>query len=136
MEEIIKYCLISFIILFLDALWIGINYSMYANSVKAVQHSPMVVNYYAAFIAYVLVLFASIYIAIPFTKLHIEKNDGVLEKFYKSLLYGGTVGLAVNGIYNCTSLAIYSGYSWNVAIYDIIWGTTLHALAVFIYTLL
>lgn len=136
MQELAKYTLISFTILLLDALWIGTNYAMYDNAVKAVQNSALVVNYYAAFLAYVLVIFTSIYIAIPFTRVHIEKNDGVLVKFYKSFLYGGTVGLAVYGIYNCTSLAIYKGYSWKVAIYDTIWGTILNTLVVFIYTLL
>lgn len=136
MDEMMKYTLVSIMIMCLDGLWIGSNYSMYANAVKAVQHSPMTVNYYAAFIAYVLVIFTSIYIAIPFTRLHIEKNDGIIQKFWKSFLYGGTVGLAVYGIYNSTSLAIYKDYQWSVAIYDTIWGTVLNTVSVFAYTLM
>lgn len=136
MKEIAKYILISIIILAFDGIWIASNYSMYSNSVLAIQHSPMVINYYAAVIAYALVIFTSLYIAIPFTKLHIEKNDGVPEKFYKSLMYGGTVGLAVHGIYNTTSMAIYKGYEARVAVMDTIWGTVLNTLIVFIYFLL
>jgi uncharacterized membrane protein len=96
----------------------------------------MVVNYYYAFLAYVLVLFSSLYIAIPFTKLHLDKNDDIVQKLWKSLLYGGTVGLAIYGIYNTTCLAIYKDYNASVALYDTIWGTTLNTIVVFIYTLL
>ena len=135
-SELIKYGAVSMIILLLDAIWIGSNLGMYSGAVKAVQKSDMVVNYYYAFLAYVLVLFTSLYIAIPFTKLHLEKSDSIFDKFWKSFLYGGTVGLAVYGIYNTTCLAIYKDYSWSVALYDTIWGTTLNTLSVFIYTLM
>jgi uncharacterized membrane protein len=129
MKEIVKYAVVSAVILCLDILWIVSNMTMYSNS-------PMVVNNYAALIAYAFVIFSSIYIAIPFTKLHIEKNDGIVEKLYKSFLYGGTVGLAINGVYNCTSMAIYKNYELHIAVYDILWGTILQTIAVFTYVML
>jgi uncharacterized membrane protein len=134
--EITKYIVVSVLVILLDIAWIGSNMNMYIGSVKAVQKSDMVVNYYYALMAYVFVLFASLYIAIPFTKLHLEKSDTIWDKLLKSFLYGGTVGLAVNGVYNTTCLAIYKDYSATVALYDIIWGTTLHTICVFIYTLM
>ena len=134
--ELTKYVAVGVIILVLDAVWIGSNLGMYSRAVKAVQKSEMIPNYYYVVLAYVFVLFASLYIAIPFTKLHLEKSDTIFDKFWKSFLYGGTVGLAVNGVYNTTCLAIYKDYSWSVALYDIVWGTTLNTLAVFIYTLM
>lgn len=136
MKEITKYSTVAAIILLLDAVWIAGNYTMYKNAVHAVQRSDMVINYYATFIAYILVIFASIYIAIPFTKLHINKKDDMIEKMYKSFLYGGTVGLAVHGIYNCTSMAIYKNYSWRITLYDTIWGTFLHTVVVFAYLMM
>jgi uncharacterized membrane protein len=136
LNEYTKYVIVGVVILILDFIWIGSNLSMYSNAVKAVQKSSMVVNYYYAFLAYVLVLFSSLYIAIPFTRLHLEKNDDIVQKLWKSFLYGGTVGLAIYGIYNTTCLAIYKDYSATVALYDTIWGTTLNTVVVFIYTLL
>jgi uncharacterized membrane protein len=135
-SELTKYVIVGVIILILDAIWIGSNFEMYSGAVKAVQKSEMVVNYYYVILAYVFVLFSSLYIAIPFTKLHLENSDSIWDKFFKSLLYGGTVGLAVNGVYNTTCLAIYKDYSWSIALYDIIWGTTLNTVVVFIYTLI
>jgi uncharacterized membrane protein len=136
LNEYTKYVIVGAVILILDFIWIGSNLSLYSNAVKAVQKSSMVVNYYYAFLAYVLVLFSSLYIAIPFTKLHLDKNDDIVQKLWKSLLYGGTVGLAIYGIYNTTCLAIYKDYNASVALYDTIWGTTLNTIVVFIYTLL
>jgi uncharacterized membrane protein len=134
--EITKYIVVSLLVIFLDIVWIGSNMSMYIGGVKVVQKSDMVVNYYYAVMAYIFVLFTSLYIAIPFTKLHLEKSDTIWDKLLKSFLYGGTVGLAVNGVYNTTCLAIYKDYSATVALYDTIWGTTLHTICVFVYTLM
>ncbi len=134
MEEYIKYIVISVIILLLDGLWIYNNLNMYSKSVKAVQKTDLTVNIYYAIIAYILVLFTSLYIAIPFTKNHLEKTDGFKEKLYKSIIYGGAVGLSVYGIYNFTSLSLYKDYDINVAIIDTMWGTLLNTVVVFIYT--
>jgi hypothetical protein len=79
LNEYTKYVIVGAVILILDFIWIGSNLSLYSNAVKAVQKSSMVVNYYYAFLAYVLVLFSSLYIAIPFTKLHLQKNDDIVQ---------------------------------------------------------
>lgn len=136
MEEYIKYIIISFVILVLDGIWIYNNLKMYSNSVKAIQKSDLVLNYYYTIIAYILVLFASLYIAIPFTKSYLQKDDNYKNKLYKSFIYGGAVGFAIYGIYNFTSLSIYKDYSLKIAILDTVWGTFLNTLVVFIYTLL
>jgi uncharacterized membrane protein len=136
MKEYFKYTIVSIVLLLLDGLWILSNYDMYSSCVKAVQKTDLVPNYYYIVIAYVLVLFSSLYIAIPFTKLHLEKEDTIMTKLFKCFVYGGTVGLAANGIYNFTSLAIYQNYGLYVAVLDTIWGMILNTAIVFIYTLL
>lgn len=137
MNEYIKYVIVCVIILIFDAIWIGSNINMYSESVKEVQKSEMIVNKWSALLAYILVLFTSMYIAIPFTKLHIDKNkDSILDKLWKAFIYGGAVGFAVYGIYNTTCLSIYQNYSWLVALKDTIWGTFLNTITVFIYLLL
>jgi uncharacterized membrane protein len=136
MEEYIKYIIAFVIILVLDVLWIYLNYKMYSKNIRNVQKTDLVLNYTYAFIAYLLVVFASLYIAIPFTKYHLNKNDSITDKLYKSLIYGGSIGLAVYGIYNFTNLSIFKEYSLNLAIIDSIWGVVLNTFVVFVYTLL
>jgi uncharacterized membrane protein len=136
MEEYIKYILAFVIILVLDVLWIYLNFKMYAKNIRNVQKTDLVLNYTYAFIAYALVVFASLYIAIPFTKNYLNKNDSITDKLYKSLIYGGSIGLAVYGIYNFTNLSIFKEYSLNLAIIDSVWGTMMNTFVVFVYTLL
>ena len=136
MNEYIKYIIVSIIILVLDGIWIYNNLGMYASSVKKIQKADLSVNYYHAIVAYILVLFTSIYIAIPFTRMNVKKEDGIKEKLWKSLIYGGAVGFAVYGIYNFTSLSIYKDYELSVGLLDTLWGTSLNTFVVFIYLML
>lgn len=136
MDEYIKYIIAFFIILFLDVLWIFLNYNMYSKNLKNIQKTDLVLNYMYAFIAYILVIFASLYIAIPFTKHYLNKNDSITDKLYKSFIYGGSIGLAIYGIYNFTNLSIFKEYSIRVALMDSIWGIILNTFVVFVYTLL
>jgi len=133
MKQYLKYVIASIVLFSLDALWIFVNLGMYSASVKAIQKTELVVNYYYAILAYVFVLFSTLWISIPFTQLHIEDEDNTLSKLVKSFLYGGTVGLAVNGVYNFTCLAIYTNYDLSIAVIDTIWGTILNTVVVFVY---
>jgi uncharacterized membrane protein len=136
MEEYQKYIILGILILVLDGLWIYANFNMFTSAVKAVQKSAMVVRPYAVFVAYAFVLFASMYIAVPFAKHYMKKGDSTSERLLKALMYGGAVGFAVNGVYNFTSLAIYKDYDLQLAIVDTIWSTVLNTIVVFTYTLL
>jgi uncharacterized membrane protein len=136
MQELPKYIIITSLIIVTDVLWIFGNQKIYLDTIREVQRSDAVINYYYSVIAYVLVVFSILYISIPFTKIHVEKYDNAFEKLYKSLLYGGTVGLAVNGVYNFTSLAIYKNYTLYLAVIDTVWSTVLHTIMVYVYLLL
>lgn len=136
MEEYIKYIIIAVIILIIDVIWIYSNLGMYSNNIKAVQKSELQIKPYATIMAYILVLFASLYVAIPFTKLHVKKEDSIEQKLYKSLIYGGAAGFAVYGVYNFTSLSIYKEYTLQLALIDTTWGTVLNTLVSFIYLML
>jgi uncharacterized membrane protein len=136
MEEYIKYIIIIAVILVLDAIWIASNFKMYSDAVRAVQKSPMVVRYHYAAFTYVIMIFASLYVAIPFTMLHISARDDVMTKLYKAFIYGGAVGFVANGIYNFTCVSIYKDYEFKVAAMDTMWGIIINAIAAFVYTLL
>jgi uncharacterized membrane protein len=113
----------------------------YSKEVLKVQKAAMSLRYEHAIIAYIIILFSILYIAIPFTSQNIKINNGgkdisVEKKLLYSLMYGGALGFSVFGIYNFTSLAIYKDLDATIAITDTIWGTTLYTLSTFIYLLL
>ena len=136
MQEYLKYIIVAITILGLDFLWIFINLPLYTASVKAVQKTPLEVNYYAAIAAYAVIIFACLYISIPFTKVHVAKNIDMQQKIYYAFLYAGTVGFAIHAIYNLTSMAIYKNYTFNIALVDTVWGTFMNTFAVFVYLML
>ena len=57
------------------------------------------------------------YVAIPFTMNYINKNDELGDKLYKSVLYGGSVGLSIYGIYNFTCMSFFEKIPINNSYY-------------------
>jgi len=76
------------------------------------------------------------YVAIPFTMNYINKYDSYTDILYKSVIYGGVVGLSIYGIYNFTCLSFFDKYPLSTAIIDTIWGTFLYSFVVFVFFLL
>jgi uncharacterized membrane protein len=138
MDIYIKYLIISVVLVFLDFIWISFNMVSYSNTILKIQKTELEPRIEHTIIAYIIILFSVIYVAIPFTVLNIKsKDDASIErKLLKSLMYGGAVGFSIYGIYNFTSLAIYKDMDVSVGILDTLWGTTLYTLATFAYLLL
>lgn len=133
MNKYINYFLISSILLVLDLIWIYTNYNLYNESTEKIQNSPLIFNYKYILLAYIIVIFSIIHIALPLTIVNLDINDSYLSKIFKSLIYGGSVGFVIYSIYNLTSIIIYKNYSINVLILDTLWGTFLYTLITFIY---
>jgi uncharacterized membrane protein len=141
MNIYLKYFIISIVIIFLDIAWISLNLTKYSKEVLKVQKAAMSLRYEHAIIAYIIILFSILYIAIPFTQQSIKINNAnkdisIENKLLYAFMYGGALGFSVFGIYNFTSLAIYKDLNVTIAITDTIWGTTLYTLSTFIYLLL
>jgi uncharacterized membrane protein len=141
MNIYLKYFIISIVIIFLDVAWISLNLTKYSKEVFKVQKAALNLRYEHAIMAYIIILFSILYIAIPFTSQSIKINNGskdisIENKLLYSFMYGGALGFSVFGIYNFTSLAIYNDLDTTIAITDTIWGTTLYTLSTFIYLLL
>jgi uncharacterized membrane protein len=124
----------------LDVAWITLNLSTYSSAIQKVQKSPMNLRNLRseyAFIAYIIIVFSVLYVAIPFTTQNIKKGeDDIATKLLKSFMYGGAVGFSIYGIYNFTSLAIYKDFDSSIGIIDTLWGTTLYTLTTFVFLLL
>ena len=138
MNIYVKYLIISIILMFLDVAWILLNMATYSNVILKVQKSPMILRNEYAIIAYIIILFSIIFVAIPFTIQNIKKSEDITieNKLLKSFMYGGAVGFSIYGIYNFTSLAIYKDMDSTIGIIDTLWGTTLYTLTTFVYLLL
>ena len=138
MNIYVKYLIISIILMFLDIAWISLNMATYSNTILKVQKSPMILRNEYAIIAYIIILFSIIFVAIPFTIQNIKKGEDMTieNKLLKSFMYGGAVGFSIYGIYNFTSLAIYKDMDSTIGIIDTLWGTTLYTLTTFVYLLL
>jgi uncharacterized membrane protein len=124
----------------LDVAWITLNLSTYSSAIQKVQKSPINLRNMRseyAFIAYIIIIFSVLYVAIPFTTQNIKKGeDDIATKLLKSFMYGGAVGFSIYGIYNFTSLAIYKDFDSSIGIIDTLWGTTLYTLTTFVFLLL
>jgi uncharacterized membrane protein len=136
MDIYIKYLVISVVLIFLDFMWISFNMTAYSNTILKIQKSALEPRLEHTIIAYIIIYFSVIYVAIPFTVLNIKKGEAIENKLLKSLMYGGAVGFSIYGIYNFTSLAIYKDMDVSVGIMDTLWGTTLYTLTTFAYLLL
>jgi uncharacterized membrane protein len=124
--------------MFLDLAWVSFNMNTYSNTILKVQKSELEPRVEHTIIAYILILFSVIYVAIPFTTQNIKKGEDISieNKLLKAFMYGGAVGFSIYGIYNFTSLAIYKDMDSSVGIMDTLWGTTLYTLTTFVFLLL
>ena len=137
MNIYIKYLIITVFLMVLDVAWITLNLSTYSSAIQKVQKSPINLRSEYAFIAYIIIVFSVLYVAIPFTTQNIKKGeDDIATKLLKSFMYGGAVGFSIYGIYNFTSLAIYKDFDSSIGIIDTLWGTTLYTLTTFVFLLL
>lgn len=136
MSIIIKNLIVILLFIFLDYLWISFNIDMYNKNTIKIQGKPSIIKWkqiIAIILVYILLIVSIIYIAIPFTLNNIRKEDNIIDKLYKSIIYGGSVGLSIYGIYNLTSLIIYEKYSIEIAIIDSTWGLFLYTIITFAY---
>ena len=140
MNIYLKFFITSIVVLILDISWISLNIATYSNAIQKVQKSAANLRFEHTGIAYVIILFSILYVAIPFTIQNAKVNkidiSSIENKLLQSFICGGAVGFSIFGIYNFTSLAIYKDLDVSIAITDTIWGTTLYTLSTFVYLLL
>jgi uncharacterized membrane protein len=133
MDKYIAYIIISLAMIIIDTLWLTLNKSTYFASIKSIQGKEAQIKIHYAIVAYLIMVISIIFIAIPFTSQSVNAKDSSMTKLYKSILYGGSIGFVIYGIYNFTSLAIYDNYELKIGLMDTAWGTFLYSLLTFMY---
>lgn len=136
MNIYIKYLVAAILLSFMDLIWISSTFKMYSKTVKDIQGFEPKINVKYIIITHTFMILSLLYVAIPFTMNYINKNDELGDKLYKSVLYGGSVGLSIYGIYNFTCMIFFEKYPLSTAIIDIIWGTFLYSFLVFVFLIL
>lgn len=139
MDNNVKFVIVSFIYIILEIIWITSNLKMYnSNTIRIQGKLSNMTNTIILYIiiVYLILLLSIIHIAIPLTLNNIKEEDKLEDKIYKSILYGGSVGFCIYGIYNLISLIIYENYEIKIAIIDTVWGVFIYSLLTLIYLLL
>jgi uncharacterized membrane protein len=111
------YLISAVVMLILDAVQILVNRQFHAKLFKNVQKSPMKVRIVPAILVYILIPFAVTYFAILQSKSIKEAG-----------LKGGLLGLTIFGVYDLTNLATLDGWTVEMAIMDITWGTVMFSI--------
>lgn len=136
MNNNIKFLIISVIYLVIDVIWISLNIKMYNDNTIRIQGKLSALSWkiiLTIILSYILLVISIIHIAIPLTVNNIKKDDELIDKLYKSMLYGGITGLSIYGTYNLVSIIIYENFSYIIGIIDSIWGFFIFSLLTFIY---
>ena len=104
-------------ILAMDAVWLTLNYNYHKDLIESVQKGVLTIRLLPAGLTYVLIALAVAYFAI-------KPSKNVKE----SVKNGALLGLSMYGLYDLTNLATLKGWTTEMLIKDVSWGTFLCAI--------
>jgi len=117
----IQLVLLAVIMFVLDAIYLYSSASLSLPVYQSIQGSPIKIHYGGAIACYVLMTLGLYYFIV-------RENRTPAEAFL--------LGLFVYGVYDMTTLAIFSKYTLGLAIMDMVWGGILFGTTTWIYTTL
>jgi uncharacterized membrane protein len=104
------------VLVVLDIIWLKITKQWYFKNIKNIQKSEVIIRMGPTIIVYVLMCMAVLFILLPLI---------YYATAIPKMLTACIIGLCIYGIYNSINYAVFSNYSWQVAVVDTIWGTCL-----------
>jgi uncharacterized membrane protein len=117
-----KKLLISAIVfVFIDSIYLNLIKDYFNNQIKLVQGTPIKINYLAAIICYIFLIFGINYFII-------NPNRSIQDAFL--------LGVVIYGVFETTNMALFSKWSWLTVFMDTLWGGILFALTTFIIKLI
>lgn len=117
----IKYLLAAIIFVVLDSIYLNIIKNYFKYQIKLVQGSDLKVNFTAAILCYVFLVFGINYFII-------RENKSPSDAFL--------LGISIYSVYELTNMALLKKWLWFTVITDTIWGGTLYALTTMIVRLI
>ena len=107
----------AIIFVIIDFFYLNIIKQYFKNQIEKVQKTPLKVNNLGALLCYIFLIFGLNYFII-------QPKRSVSDAFL--------LGILIYGVYETTSYALLSNWSFLTVIMDTLWGGTLFAITTFI----
>ena len=101
----------------LDSIYLNLLKSYFNNQIKLVQGSPIEMNFTAAILTYVFLIFALDYFIIQRRKSPYE---------------AGVLGLCIYAVYELTNASLFKKWSYLTVVLDTTWGAILFYLTTYL----
>jgi len=101
----------------LDFFYLNLIKGYFENQVKIVQGSPLKINFLGAILCYIFLICGLNYFII-------KPNKSIQDAFL--------LGIVIYGVFETTSISLFTKWSWLTVILDTLWGGILFALTTFI----
>ena len=115
--------LILGVCLFLDLFWLGARGEYHARLFADIQKSPLTIRFLPSVAVYLLIALAIWFFVFQVADSSIAKNPG------KAFAVGATLGFSMYGLYDLTNFATLKGYTLEMTLVDMAWGTFLSGTA-------
>lgn len=106
------------VVFILDFIWLSINVNAHKKLFKSVQGSPLSIRVIPAIAVYILIPFAIVYFAVNGSK-----------NIYDAATKGAILGVCMYGLYDLTNLSTLNGWTYEMTLKDMLWGTVLCSTA-------
>ena len=112
-----KLLVSAIVFVVIDSIYLTSISNYFNNQIKLVQGSPIKMNFLATLLCYIFLIFGINYFII-------KPNRSIQDAFL--------LGLVIYGVFETTSKALFSKWSWLTVIMDTLWGGILFALTTYI----
>ena len=111
--------LIVGVCLFLDLVWLTARGEYHSRLFAEIQKSPLTIRFLPALAVYILIALAVWYFVFQVAATSVAKNPA------KAFGVGATLGFSMYGLYDLTNYATLKGYTLEMTLVDMAWGTFL-----------
>jgi uncharacterized membrane protein len=115
--------LILGVCLFLDLFWLKARGEYHSRLFADIQKSPLTIRVLPAAAVYILIALAIWFFVFQIAESSVAKNPG------KAFAVGATLGFSMYGLYDLTNFATLKGYTLEMTLVDMAWGTFLSGTA-------
>ena len=119
MLEVKRIALILGVCLFLDLFWLTTRGEYHKQLFAQVQKSSLSIRVLPALAVYILIAVAVWYFVFQVASESVAKNPA------KAFAVGATLGFSMYGLYDLTNYATLKGYTLEMTLTDMAWGTLL-----------
>jgi len=109
----IDYLLTAIILVILDGVYLNLIQKYFNKQIKSIQGTDIKINYTAAAITYIFLIFGL--------------NYFIIQK-HKSIKEAALLGLVIYAVYEFTNLSLFTNWSVLTVLIDTTWGAVLFAL--------